>query len=157
MDKIRFRIFFKPNNRVHRILTKEAFLNLCHPFQPFALGQNNFAIKVAIKKNIKLIIYGDGLSEKAIGNINKDSLKKKNEGLNRWHYSSGNEEIFLGGLSIRQLKKKYNLTDKDLEPYLPTSFKEIKKNNLEILHITDYINYHPQKNYYYAKKLNSLM
>ena len=45
-----FRIFFKPNNRVHRILTKEAFLNLCHPFQPFALGQNNFAIKVAIKK-----------------------------------------------------------------------------------------------------------
>ena len=42
--------FFKPNNRVHRILTKEAFLNLCHPFQPFALGQNNFAIKVAIKK-----------------------------------------------------------------------------------------------------------
>ena len=108
-------------------MTKEAFLNLCHPFQPFALGQNNFAIKVAIKKNIKLIIYGDGLSEKAIGNINKDSLKKKNEGLNRWHYSSGNEEIFLGGLSIRQLKKKYNLTDKDLEPYLPTSFKEIKK------------------------------
>ena len=145
--------FFKPNNRVHRILTKEAFLNLCHPFQPFALGQNNFAIKVAIKKNIKLIIYGDGLSEKAIGNINKDSLKKKNEGLNRWHYSIGNEEIFLGGLSISRLKKKYDLTDKDLEPYLPTSFEEIKKNNLEILHITDYINYHPQKNYYYAKRI----
>ena len=59
----------------------------------------------------------------------------------------------MGGLSIIQLKKKYNLTDKDLEPYLPTSFKEIKKNNLEILHITDFINYHPQKNYYYAKKI----
>ncbi len=70
-------IFYKPKDRVHRILTKEAFLNLCHPFQPFALGQNNFAIKIAIKKNIKLIIYGDGLSEKAVGKINKNNINKK--------------------------------------------------------------------------------
>ena len=145
--------FFKPNSKVHRILTKEAFLNLCHPFQPFALGQNNFAIKVAIKKKINLIIYGDGLSEKAIGNINKDSLTKKNEGLNKWHYSNKNDEIFLGGLSVKQLKNKYDLTDKDLEPYLPTTFEQIKNNNIEILHITDFINYHPQKNYYHAKKI----
>ena len=119
--------FFKPDDRVHRILTKEAFLNLCHPFQPFALGQNNFPIKVAIKKKLNLIIYGDGVSEKAIGKINKDNVNKKNEGLSRWHYKNKNDEIFLGGLSVGELKKKYNFTDKDLEPYLPTTFDEIKK------------------------------
>ena len=35
---------FFPNKKVHRILTKEAFLNLCHPFQPFALGQNSLQL-----------------------------------------------------------------------------------------------------------------
>ncbi len=56
-------------------------------------------------------------------------------------------------MSIKKLKKKYKLKDCDLKPYLPTTFDEIKNNNIEILHITDYINYHPQKNYYYAKKI----
>ena len=39
-------------------------------------------------------------------------------------------------------------------PYLPANFDEINKHNLEILHITDFINYHPQKNYYYVKDID---
>ena len=144
---------FFPNKKVHRILTKEAFLKLCHPFQPFALGQNSFATKLAIEKNINLIIYGDGLSERAIGEINKDTFKK-NERLSKWHYATKEDEIYLGGLSVEALKQKYNLSDNDLMPYLPANFDEINKHNLEILHITDFINYHPQKNYYYVKDID---
>ena len=30
---------YHQNRRVHRILTQQAYINLCHPFQPFILGQ----------------------------------------------------------------------------------------------------------------------
>ena len=48
---IGFKIEFnKVNKELHRILTKLSFLNLCHPFQPFIIGQKNFAPKIAQKK-----------------------------------------------------------------------------------------------------------
>ena len=45
---------FTPNKKIHGLLTKLAFKNLLHPFQPFVLGQNSFAAKLAIEKKIKL-------------------------------------------------------------------------------------------------------
>ena len=51
--------FNKTNKDVHQVLTKLAFLNLCHPFQPFIIGQKNFAPRVAIEKNIELIMLGE--------------------------------------------------------------------------------------------------
>ena len=57
-----------PNKKVHRLLTKLAFKNLLHPFQPFALGQNSLSSRLAIEKKINLVVYGDGASEKAVGN-----------------------------------------------------------------------------------------
>ena len=41
-------VTFHPNGGVHRILTKLAFLNLCHPFQPFIIGQKNLALHMAV-------------------------------------------------------------------------------------------------------------
>ena len=51
-------MYIKQNNKVHRLLTKLAFINLCHPFQPFILGQKNVAPKLALK-NIKLVMFGE--------------------------------------------------------------------------------------------------
>ena len=36
-------ILFTPNGKVHRLLSKLAFENLLHPFQPFILGQKYIA------------------------------------------------------------------------------------------------------------------
>ena len=41
-----------PNKIVQSILSKESFLNLLHPFQPFVLGQRFAAIRVAMNMNI---------------------------------------------------------------------------------------------------------
>jgi len=144
-------ILFTPNRKIHSLLTRLAFVNLCHPFQPFALGQNSFATRVALEKNIKLIVYGDGLSERAIGKINLND-KKKNTKISRWHYKKRDDEIFLGGVSLEELQKKYGLSKHDLNPYLPISEDNIFDNSIELLHITDFYNYHPQKNYYFAKE-----
>ncbi len=60
-------ILFTPNGKVHRILTRLAFENLLHPFQPFVIGQYNLAPKIALEKGIKLIMYGDYVPERGVG------------------------------------------------------------------------------------------
>ena len=44
-------------------LTKLALLNLMHPFQTFMLGQKNYPIQIALKKNIPLVFYGENEAE----------------------------------------------------------------------------------------------
>ena len=74
---------------------------MLHPFQPFVLGQNSFAAKVAIEKKIKLVIYGDGLSEKGVGKINQN---KKNTSIDRWHYATKDDPIYFGGVNEKDLR-----------------------------------------------------
>ena len=42
-------ILFTPNGKLHRLLTKLAFTNLLHPFQPFIIGQRIIGPKIAKK------------------------------------------------------------------------------------------------------------
>lgn len=136
---------YTPNTKVHGLLTKLAFKNLLHPFQPFILGQNTFASKLAVEKKIKLVVYGDGGSERVVG-------KNTNEKLERWYYASRDDDIFLGGEHEKDLREKYKLSKNDLLPYMPIYEDTINESNLEILHITDFFNYNPQNNYYFAKE-----
>ena len=52
-----------PNQKVHRLLTRLAFLKLVHPFQPFIIGQKNLAPKFSAQLNIPLVIYGENEAE----------------------------------------------------------------------------------------------
>ena len=142
---------FTPNKKVHRLLTKLAFKNLLHPFQPFVLGQNTLPSRLAIEKKINVVVYGDGASERAVGNKLK-SKRNKDTDLERSKYAAKDDEIFLAGESIENLVRKYNLTKSDLKPFMPTDIEKIFNSNLEIISITDYINHNPQDNYYFAKE-----
>jgi len=54
---------FKPNGRVHRLLTKLSIENLLHPFQSFILRQKNLAPKIALQYNVPLVFYGESETE----------------------------------------------------------------------------------------------
>ena len=56
-------LLFTPNGKLHQQLTKKAFLNLCHPFQPFIIGQRQIGPQLASKFNIPLIFYGENGAE----------------------------------------------------------------------------------------------
>src|SRR5574337_543610 len=45
-------VLFSPNGKVHRLLTKLAFVNLLHPYQPFIVGQRHVAPKHSVLYNI---------------------------------------------------------------------------------------------------------
>jgi N-acetyl sugar amidotransferase len=139
-------ISFKPNGRIHRLLTKLAIENLLHPFQTFILGQKNLAPKIALKYGIPLIFYGE--SEAEYGNPiaeTNTSLRDKS------YYSTRNlSEIFLGGVAIPELMEKYSLELNDLSAYFPADHKELEASNIEVHYLGYYTKWTPQESYYYA-------
>ncbi len=144
-------ILFTPNKKIHGLLSRIAFENLLHPFQPFVLGQNSFPLKVAIQNKIKLVIYGDGVEERATGKPGKKKINK-NLKLYDFLYREKNDDIFLGGIQTEDLIKKYKISKNDLLPFLPLSKELVLENELEVLPITKFINYNPQDNFYFAKE-----
>ncbi len=138
-----------PNKKVHKIITKLAFLNLLHPFQPFAIGQNSLPLKLAIEKKIKLIIYGDSIKEKAVEKTDKEeSILKPRP----WHFMENNDEIFLGGESIEKIQKNYKIDLSELNCFLPVRREIVEDSNINLLHLPDFINYNPQDNFYFSKQ-----
>lgn len=137
---------FRPNGRVHKLLTKLAIQNLLHPFQTFILGQKNLAPKIAIKYKIPLIFYGENEAE--YGNPiadNASSLRDKS------YYEMHNlSEVYLSGLSIPELIEKYELLQNDLMAYLPAPVEELEKAKIEVHYLGYYLKWTPQEVYYYA-------
>ncbi|MDD3088315.1 MAG: N-acetyl sugar amidotransferase [Candidatus Omnitrophica bacterium] len=139
-------ITFKPNGRVMKLLTKLAIVNLLHPFQTFILGQKNLAPKIAMKYGIPLIFYGENESEygNPIGD-NATSLRDKS-------YFSMNDpdEVVLGGVKIRELREKYDINISDIMAFLPASYKDLERSNIEVHYLGYYLKWVPQEVYYYA-------
>lgn len=139
-------VTFTPNGKVMNLLTRLSIENLFHPFQTFMLGQKNLAPKLALKYNIPLIFYGENEAE--YGNPladNSSSLRDKS------YYALSNiDDIYLGGVAIKKLKKQYKLTNQDLAAFLPADAGELAKSKMQVHYLGYYIKWVPQESYYYA-------
>ena len=146
-------ILITPNYIVHSTLTKLAFENLVNPFQPFIIGQKNAAPKIALKYDIKLIMYGENQAE-AHNNIEETASPL----MNRKHFTilDKNENLFYGGVALDDLKK-YNITKNDMKIYVPESIEDINKKGIEVHYMSYYQNWSPQENYYYVKKYSQFL
>jgi N-acetyl sugar amidotransferase len=137
---------FKQNGKVLALLTKLGIENLLHPFQTFVLGQKNIGPKIAAKWQVPLVFYGENEAE--YGNPiadNKTSLRDKS------HYTMRNlDEIYLGGVSIRELVDRLDLDLADLMAYLPLDYKEVERTPVEVHYLGYYVKWTPQEAYYYA-------
>ena len=135
------------NRRVHRLLTQQAFLNLCHPFQPFILGQKNLAPKMSVILNIPLVMFGENEAE--YGNAIADNEKPTRDPK---YYSAHSrlEELYLGGVSGLQLMDEYNFTVADLEAYLPVDPHKLEDIGTEVHYLGYYLKWHPQETYYFS-------
>jgi len=136
-----------PNPLIHRKLTKLAFVNILHPFQPFVLGQANLAPKLALEKKINLIIYGDAYFEKGVGG----NLYSISGHVNKALFHTNSEDLYFGGIHITELEK-YKITKNDIYPYMPIKNKEREIEKLTVLNLPYYLNYNPQSNFYYASE-----
>ena len=139
-------ISFYRNGKVMKLLTRLSIENLLHPFQTFILGQKNLAPKIAAQHKINLVFYGENEAE--YGNPladNTSSLRDKS------YFSFDNlNDMYLAGVSIKELMGKYDVRLSDLMSFLPPKTKELEKANIEVHYLGYYLKWTPQEVYYYA-------
>ena len=141
-------ILFTPNGKLHRLLTKLAFENLLHPFQPFIIGQKLIGPQTALKYNVPLIFYGENQAE--YGNALEEN---ENPEMDMSFFSNEKiEDIRLSTLTIKEIIDKYNFRLNDFNPYLPPKKKDLKKLNIQQRFLGYYLKWDPQECFYYASK-----
>lgn len=139
-------VTFTRNGKIMKLLTRLSIENLMHPFQTFMLGQKNLGPKLAAKFGIPLIFYGENEAE--YGNPIADTASSLRD---KSYFSFNNmDEIYLGGVSVKELKEKYNVTEGDILPYLPLPAAELEKSHIEVHYLGYYLKWTPQEVYYYA-------
>jgi len=139
-------VVLKPSGFVIKLLTKLSIKNLLHPFQTFFYGQKNLAPKIAAKFNIPLIFYGENEAE--YGNPIADNLTSLRD-KSYWAVKNS-EDIHLGGIAIRDLKREFKLNDSDLHLFTPPTEQDLKGSEIEIHYLGYYLKWTPQEAYYYA-------
>jgi len=139
-------VSFNRNGKVMKLLTRLSIENLFHPFQTFILGQKNLAPKLAVQFDIPLIFYGENEAE--YGNPIADNAKSLRD--KSYHTFENLEEIYLGGVSIKDLMEKYGVALNDLTSFLPLHSNELKRVPVEVHYLGYYLRWTPEEAYYYA-------
>lgn len=139
-------ISFYRNGKIMKLLTKLSIENLFHPFQTFILGQKNLGPKIAARYGINLVFYGENEAE--YGNPiadNASSIRDKS------YFTFKNiDELYLGGVSVKELKEKYDVKTQDIMSFLPIPVEEMEKSKVEVHYLGYYLKWVPQEVYYYA-------
>ena len=142
-------ILVTPNGMQHRLLTRLSTERLLHPFQPFIIGQRHLAAKMADKYNINLIFYGESGAEYGNPSTENEEAKRLFEEYEFFSRQS-DDEVFLGGVSLSELKSDFNFKDADFEHYMPIDPQKVVDKKIEVHYLGYYVKWHPQSAYYYA-------
>lgn len=137
---------FTPNGEVHRTLTRLSTLNLFHPFQPFILGQKNFAPKMAARLGIPLVFYGENEAE--YGNPTGENSKARRESQYFARSTTANE-MYFGGVPVSELSA-YGVHTHDLDPYMPAEVDDLERAGVDVQYLGYYLKWVPQECYYYS-------
>ena len=139
-------ILYTPNGRLHSYLTKLAFLNLCHPFQPFIHGQKIIGPKLASKYGIKLVMYGENQAE--YGN----PLEQNADPFMDLSFFSIDDplNIMFGGVKIKDIISSTNFNFSDFNAYIPPEPKQIQNKKIKVSYLGYFERWDPQETYYYS-------
>ena len=136
-----------PNRKLHRYLTREAFLNLGHPFQPFIMGQKVVGPKLAKQLGIDLIFYGENQAEYG-NNIQENDIPTMSEKFYTIDSSEEINDLMIGGSAVRQILEKTSFTLADFNLYVPPRTDDLEK--IEMHYFGYYRYWDPQEIYYFA-------
>jgi N-acetyl sugar amidotransferase len=137
---------FTPDGLVHRALTGLAYRNLLHPFQPFILGQKNYAPKMAARLGIPLVFYGE--SEAEYGNPIAETAKAARD--EKYFAAEPRiEDMYFGGVPASELPR-HGISLRALDPYMPAGIDELRRTGVAVHYLGYYLKWTPQECYYYA-------
>ena len=151
--KIKFENFIKtgfdhilgvPSAKTLKKLTSLSFNYLGEPFQPFAYGQYNYPVKIAVENNISVMMYGENGEVEYGGDMKFANSYKTDILIRDRHYFSS--------IPVKYWNK-YGVSLDDLKEYEPPPLEKIFKNNTEMQFYSYYKFWDPQENFYYCKKI----
>jgi len=147
---------YTPNGKIHRLLTRNATLNLLHPFQPFILGQKTFVAKMAAQLDIPLIFYGEMPGEygekisHTTSSYSAGGEGGEGEGFSLDYFGERDvRDIFLGGKPIGAYLDE-GVAMADLKSYLPMDPEVLRRKGIDFKYLGYYKRWVPQEAYYYA-------
>jgi N-acetyl sugar amidotransferase len=139
-------ILYTPNGILHKEMTKNAFHNLLHPFQPFIVGQRIIGPAMAKKFGVKLVMYGENQAE--YGNSIEENT---NPIMNMDFFSSDDAlDMKFGGVSMQEYIDAGKYTRDDFAPYIAPDKKDLIDNGIEVHYLGYYLKWDPQECYYYS-------
>ena len=141
-------ILFTPNGGLHRFLTKSAFKNLLHPFQPFIVGQRIIGPLIAAKFGIPLVMYGENQAEYGNSASENETPKMKQE----FFRESAIDQVRLGGMTLSEIMAETSYSLDDFAPYLGVSGQELADNDIDVHYLGYYLKWDPQECFYYASE-----
>lgn len=142
-------MLYSPNGKLHRMLTRVAFENLVHPFQPFIIGQRLIGPRFSGLYGIPLVFYGENQAE--YGNSIQENERPTMDP-SFYETSRDLDGLFLGGLPVRELADRFGLDLRDLNPYLPVDGGRLREIGTEVHYLGYYLKWDPQECYYYASE-----
>ena len=139
-------ILYTPNGKLHREMTRNAFHNLLHPFQPFIVGQRIIGPAMAKRFGVKLVMYGENQAE--YGNAIEEN---SNPIMNMDFFSSEDPlKMKFGGVSMEDYIDSGQYTKDDFAPYIAPKQKDLIDSGVEVHYLGYYLKWDPQECYYYA-------
>lgn len=138
-----------PNGTVHRALTRLAFTKLCHPFQPFIIGQRMTGPRMSALYGIPLVFYGENQAE--YGNNIEDNFRPTMD-MSFFRQERGVEDYVLGGVPVPELISEHGIERRDLNPYLPLDPERIREVGTEVHYLGYYERWDPQAMFYFASE-----
>ena len=134
-------ILYTPNGILHREMTKNAFHNLLHPFQPFICGQRIIGPTMAKKFGIKLVMYGENQAE--YGNAIEENT---NPIMNMDYFSSDNVlNMKFGGVTMKEYLDSGKYTKNDFAPYIAPNKNSLIDAGVEVHYLGYYLKWDPQE------------
>ena len=139
-------ILYTPNGTLHKEMTKNAFHNLLHPFQPFIVGQRIIGPAMAKKFGVKLVMYGENQAE--YGNAIEENT---NPIMNMDFFSSDDVmNMKFGGLAMKEYIATGKYTKNDFAPYIAPQKTDLIEAGVEVHYLGYYLKWDPQECYYYS-------
>lgn len=139
-------VLYTPSGKLHRHLTRLAFLNLLHPFQPFIIGQRIIGPQMALRYDVPLVMYGENQAE--YGNSVDANQRPQ---MDKTFFSTADRmEMKFGGVSMRDIIDNDGFNLGDFAPYVPPAAADLEKAGVEVHYLGYYLKWDPQECYYYA-------
>ena len=136
-------IYFRPNQKVHRILAKRFFIERGNPKVAWDAGINVIPVKIALKMNIKLLFYAEhGESEYGGKVLSEESMRSRD-------FTEVIEHQI--GDDPRNWEAD-NVSLSDLNPYIYPNNKELNDAGIKAYYYSYFRKWSMFENFKYVKK-----